>query len=124
MAWIEKRDANGQIYQHAEVGTTGDLSLGNAYAGAISSFHLHVNTNGSTVAITPKGRKAFAEAALAPLASLNYQKLDANPIDISGTAISADGNYVVRADGMAVTLTLSTHAGGSGVIVYATPLLG
>lgn len=124
MAWVEKRDANGQIYYQADVGTTGDLSLGNAYAGAISSFYFQVNTNGSTVAITPKGRKAFAEAALAPLAALNYQKLDANPIDISGTAISADGNYIVRADGMAITLTLSTHSGGSGVIVYPSPLLG
>lgn len=125
MAWEEKRDANGQPYYQQTVAGTGALEFKNAYAGAVSTWRVQINVNGSTVSGTFKGKAAFAETAKAPYVSLPYQKLDAATIDIAaGTAVTASSIYMVRADGLDVEFDLTTHTGGSGCIVYIAPMLG
>lgn len=104
------------------VSATEVISLGDAAPDSVGSFLVFVSSLSGTHAITPKGRPAGSNVASGEYQTLAYTVGSTGVLTAGGTAISAEGAYFVRADGMEVFLDVTVTS--NSFRLDARPLRG
>lgn len=101
---------------------TGTITLGNVSHRNIGSWAIHV-TGTWVGSLVPKGKLFGAELLTADRANLGYRSMvSSSLVDPGTTAITANGIYIIPADGVFVELDWTRTSGT--LVVDAIPLDG